>query len=364
MCAKVGVSSEKGQLRAATAASRPPSTRGPLCAQVEDCTLGACSPGTLCRAASAASRRVSQNGPPRDPSSGVGLVHGPGPPRAASAASGNQARGTARASAESVTEQLDDSSLAASAATGEAPATRVQASSDPAATPHPLSPSGPPSGGSLGVEGQGARHEVWQRLAQTIGDGVWIMGELGEQLQVLVRQSPTFLGSVLDTTLKSAITRGRSLDGEGLVPKELMPLPFVELSADDMRDLYKRHARGRFGEFGTRWHGGKDDVVGRIRGAVAWVAVMVAALNFMHAGVVRNSRIPVFYEGPASSVQMEIVHLLYLDADDLMGDNCEKFRSRACESEMDSLRMDCHGVSVAEALDLMLGQVVPALPPR
>ena len=144
------------------------------------------------------------------------------------------------------------------------------------------------------------------------------------------------------------------MDGEGLVPKELMPLPMVEMSVDDMKDLYASHAQAKFGEFGTQWQGARREVTSRMRGAVSWVTVMVAALNFMHAGANTNPRIPILSAGPASSVQMEVIHRLYLDADDLMGENREKFRSREWEGEMNNLRMDYDGVSVAKAMDLTL----------
>lgn len=103
-------------------------------------------------------------------------------------------------------------------------------------------------------------------------------------------------------------------------------------------------------------------MAGRLRGAVAWVAVMVAALNFMHAGANKEPCIPTLSVGPAISEQMEVINRLYLDADVLLGGNSVQFSSRAWEAEMHNLRMDYDGVSVAKAMDLTLEQVIPALP--
>ena len=132
---KVGVSSKNGILHAATAVSRPPSKRGPLCAPFGNHTFEARPPDAQRFAASAVSRSAPVNWPPRDPSGDTGLVHGPGPPLAASAVSGSSAGGTFRSLAESATARMDSPPLAASAVSGELPAARPRASSDLAATP-------------------------------------------------------------------------------------------------------------------------------------------------------------------------------------------------------------------------------------
>ena len=194
------------------------------------------------------------------------------------------AGGRTCSSAESAAARLKGDPLAVAAVSGISSAALPRAFSDPAATPGPTNPSEAPPGVSFGVEGQGSRQALWRNLARTLGDGSCTMGQLGEKLVLLVRQSPTYLGSVLNDILDGAITRGRSLEGEGVVPKELLPLPMVELSADDMKDLYSSHEQAKFGEFAKQWHGSQREVAGRLRGAVAWVAVMVAGLNFMHAG--------------------------------------------------------------------------------
>ena len=194
---KVGVSSKNGQLRAATAASSPPSKRGPLCDPVGNCTFEFCSPEALVHAASAVPPSASPGGAPRDPSGDTGLVHGPGSPHAASAASGHLAGGKSRGLAESAAGGPGHNSLAASAATGGASAALPRARFDLAATPHPSSSGEAPSGGSTGVEGQGARLDVWRRLAGTIVDGVdddqgakaqGVFGEADEAAQQLTNR--------------------------------------------------------------------------------------------------------------------------------------------------------------------------------
>ena len=46
----------------------------------------------------------------------------------------------------------------------------------------------------------------------------------------------------------------------------------------------------RLVSLGKEWRGPTREVAGRLRGVVAWVSMMVAALNFMHAGLVRGDR--------------------------------------------------------------------------
>ena len=176
----MGVSSKKGTLLAAPAASRTPSKRGPPFDPSGINTFEALPPETPLLAAPAVSSGISGEGLLRDPSGGAGSARRPVAPLAASAVSGCPDGGTTCSSAESAAARLKGDPLAAAAVSGISSAALPWAFSDLAATPGPTNPSDAPPGVSFGVEGRGSRQALWKNLAKTLGDGSWAMKQLGE----------------------------------------------------------------------------------------------------------------------------------------------------------------------------------------
>lgn len=129
-----------------------------------------------------------------------------------------------------------------------------------------------------------------------------------------------------------------------------------------MKDIYETQEHARFGEHAKRWHSSARAITERLRGVRAWVAVFIAALNYMHAGMLLCPQLSTLWQGPPSSTQLEVITRLHLYADDLLGEKSKKFGGKDWASEMNAMKMDYDGASVGKVMDLTLEQVIPGSP--
>ena len=200
----------------------------------------------------------------------------------------------------------------------------------------------------------------WQsRLAAAQG---LTTGELGVFLLDAMRTIPSKLGDFCSLVVNS--THHSFALEQLVVSKDILPLPMLSMSAEDVKSLHADHPSG-FGKKNCSkwWTSGARGVSSRLTRITAWVTIMVTVVNFLFLGLGHESSEPLEHAGPLGASQVESLHRFYLAADGFVGDDKDVLPGKDWSSIFESKRVGYDGEVVSKAVDLTLEQVLPALPP-
>ncbi len=121
-----------------------------------------------------------------------------------------------------------------------------------------------------------------QKLSSLLSGG-FVLGEMGLHLKDLLMAAPCHLGEVsrlLASELTPSLAGGIVSEGE----QDLMPLPQLELSAEEMRELYAEAPERKSWPTCRLWTTESPARATRLQQVVAWVWVVILALNYLYTG--------------------------------------------------------------------------------
>ena len=227
----------------------------------------------------------------------------------------------------------------------------------------------PPAGGGGSFKDAAEDFKLFEDVYASCHDGEFNLGDFGEALRNITEQMHGTLG---DLARQAPFTNTKSFgygdqDAKSTPSQELLPMPFIQPSVEDMRDAYT--CRGEIGdaEFNDLWvtpPGLSHEMQKvRLRFVGSWVWMMVTALNYMYSGLGRDSHTPSTFHGPRSRSQDEVWKRLLTDADLYLGEMEDFAPHKDWESLISGRRLTYQGEVVAKAERLTLAQAEPALPP-
>ena len=188
------------------------------------------------------------------------------------------------------------------------------------------------------------------------------VGNLGLFLQDAILRIPSSLGRLAHDINKAC---HRSFDSAALRgDTDLLPLPYVLLSADDMANLHTTHVNGEKDPGVQRWKCPTRLQVLRLRQLQAWVFCMIVATNYLYVGFGWEAFTATTFSRPLSLSQQRSIERFYLAGDYFMGDNSATLPGKDWSTILEGRRLGYDGEVVAKAMDLSFVQVVAALPPE
>ena len=189
------------------------------------------------------------------------------------------------------------------------------------------------------------------------------LGGFGVILRRALHLAPGALGNLSrQVDISQFLPLGSSEKAEPVVG-DLFPLPFKNLSAEDMVALYAPGSLGANSRCGPFWGPTVSDHKVRLKQVRAWVWNMVVTLNFMARGFAEKHEDFKELDGEPSGSQILCIRRLYIAADEFLGENKEHLPSKNWDEVLGSRRLTYRGEIVATAQELTLEQVLPALPP-
>jgi len=214
------------------------------------------------------------------------------------------------------------------------------------------------------MSGDGGSIADWrewqQRFAHVKG---LTAGDLGIHLLEAMRAMPSKLGSLCN--LVHANTHHSFALEDLVTSKDILPLPMILLSAEDVKSLHAevRESYGRMVETSV-WDGDVALQARRLQQVTAWVTVMITVVNFLFLGFGHESFAEVKKMERVGAAQMESIHRFYIAADDFIKDDSATLPGKDWGAILQGKRVGYDGEVVSKAVDLTMEQVLPALPPK
>ena len=194
------------------------------------------------------------------------------------------------------------------------------------------------------------------------------LGELGSRLKGMMLGSPEGLGRLAAVLLA---TKHRSFAPQGNEAlSDLLPLPVLLLSAEDIKTLHSVTSYGQGTEAANRWWPGEvstakkgKQVVRRLERMHDWVFCCVLVINYMFLGYGKEHFSEQTFSMPISAAQVECTKRMHVLIDAFMGDDVATTPNRDWAQILSESRISYEGEVVAKAQELTVEQVLPALPP-
>ena len=194
------------------------------------------------------------------------------------------------------------------------------------------------------------------------------LGELGTRLKAMMLGSPEVVGRLAGLLLE---TKHRSFSPQGSeVASDLLPLPVLLLSAEDVRVLHMERSFGQGSAAVEKWWprasgGGEESVrvVERLGWLHDWMFCVVLSVNHMFLGYGTEAFSRETFTQPIGLSQVECVRRMHVMIDAFIGDGVAVTPNRDWATILSESRMSYDGDVVAKAQELTVEQVVPALPP-
>jgi len=194
------------------------------------------------------------------------------------------------------------------------------------------------------------------------------LGELGSRLKAMMLGSPEVVGRLADLLLE---TKHRSFTPQGNeVVSDLLPLPVLLLSAEDVGTLHRESSFGLGTDVADKWWPRRDKEGGdshreceRLEWVHDWAFCCILSINYMFLGYGTEAFSRETFTQPVGASQVECVRRLHVLIDAFIGDGEAMTPNRDWAEILSASRMSYDGDVVAKAQELTLEQVLPALPP-
>ena len=203
--------------------------------------------------------------------------------------------------------------------------------------------------------------DAWFHFIKSLTVVGTTLGDFGITLKKMLLQAPSKLGLI-------ALTVWRTLNSpfhqwhDSVTNTDLLPLPYLEMSVEDVKDLHEHHELGKFADTTAYWSVPQSKSR-RLEKVQAWVFCLITVLNHMHLGCGNENVDKLKLEGEPSSTQMESLSRFYLQVDQFLGADEAVISDKDWKQVLASKRLSCGGEVVSKAEEVTLEQILPALPP-